>query len=96
MPHYHVIGRDHPGEPERRLQAREAHLAMVERLKAEGTMLLGGALLDTDGNMVGSMLVYHAESREALDRILAEDPYIKADVFRDIEITEYRPAPFFT
>ncbi|MEM7740953.1 MAG: YciI family protein [Pseudomonadota bacterium] len=96
MPYYHVIGRDHPGEPERRLAAREAHLAMAEQLKAEGTMLLGGALLDTDGNMFGSMLVIRADNREALDHILAADPYIKEGVFQDMEITEYRPAPFFT
>ncbi|MEM6748007.1 MAG: YciI family protein [Pseudomonadota bacterium] len=95
MPHYHVVGRDHPGEPERRAGARAAHLAMAKRLMQEGTLIQGGALLDEAGEMIGSMLIIKAESREALDAILAADPYVQQNVFQKIEITEYRPAPCF-
>ena len=96
MPHFHVLGLDHPGKPERRAGARDAHLAAAERLKEEGTLVHGGALLDGEGNMIGSMLIINAESRAAVEALLAEDPYVKADVWKDIEVTEYRPAPFFT
>lgn len=95
MPHFHVLGLDHPGEPERRARARDAHLEAAERLKEEGTLVHGGALLDDDGHMVGSMLIIKAESRAALEALLAEDSYVKADVWKDIQVTEYRPAPFF-
>ena len=96
MPHYHIIGLDHQGEPERRLAAREAHLAMAKRLKEEGTLIQGGALLDGEGAMIGSMLIIKAEDRDALDAILAADAYVQQGVFQTIEVTEYRPAPFFT
>jgi uncharacterized protein YciI len=94
MPHYLLIGRDHPGEPERRARARDAHLALAEKLHAEGTLIHAGALLDEAGTMTGSLVLYRAESREALDALLEDEPYIREDVWADVEITEYRPAPF--
>lgn len=94
--HFLLIAQDHPGQPERRQNARAAHLAMAERLAAEGTLVHAGALLYEDGAMVGSALVYQTESREALDTLLNDEPYIQQDVWRDVQITEYRPAPFFT
>lgn len=95
MPHFHVVGRDHPDTPERRLAAREAHLGLAESLKAEGKLLYAGALLNDEGGMAGSVLLFNVESREALDTLLKDEPYIQQDVFAEVEITEYRPAPIF-
>ncbi|MEO1656294.1 MAG: YciI family protein [Pseudomonadota bacterium] len=96
MPHFHVIGRDYPGEPERRARERNAHLAVAKRLMGEGVLVHGGALLDDEGAMIGSMLIMNVESRAALDALLADDPYVKGEVWKEIEITEYRPAPCFS
>lgn len=94
MPNFLLIGRDHKGKPERRAAARNDHLALAERLYAQGTLLHAGALLDEVGGMAGSVILYRAESREALDALLKDEPYIKADVWAEVEITEYRAAPF--
>ncbi|MEE4209999.1 MAG: YciI family protein [Parvularcula sp.] len=94
MPQFLLIGRDHPGEPERRARARDAHLALAERLHAEGTLIHAGALLGEGGAMTGSVVLYRAESREALDALLMDEPYIREEVWAEVEITEIRPAPF--
>ena len=56
---YIIIGRDHEGPKglEKRLAVREAHLARNKQAKKEGTSVLGGAILDADGKMVGSCII---------------------------------------
>ena len=41
---------------DRRSAARTTHLAGVTRLKEAGNFIEGGAILDTDGKMIGSTL----------------------------------------
>ena len=94
MPHFLLIGRDHPGQPERRAAVRDDHLALAKRLHDEGILLHAGALLGEDGAMTGSVMLYRTDSREALDLLLKDEPYITGDVFAEVEITEYRAAPF--
>lgn len=95
MPYFHVLGRDYPGEPERRQAARASHLALAEKLAGEGKLINAGALLDDEGGMAGSVMLYHVEDRAELDAILAEEPYLLGEVFREVTITEYKPAHFF-
>jgi uncharacterized protein YciI len=85
---------DDADAPNRRLAAREAHLALVAANKAAGHALYGAALVE-DGKMVGSMLVIDYESREALEEWLAEEPYITGKVWDEISISECRVAPAF-
>jgi len=96
MPYFHVLGRDHPGEPQRRQAARADHLALAERLAGEGKLIHAGALLDDEGGMAGSVLIYNVANRAELDALLETEPYLVHDVFREVTITEYKPAPFFT
>lgn len=79
----------------RRLAARDAHLANASRLQAEGHLLIGGALLDDDGGMIGSAAVAEFDSRAELDEWLRTDPYVTGDVWRDIEVLPYRVAPHY-
>ena len=55
---YLVIAYDgnDPEAPSRRQAAREAHLESVKLMKAAGTVIEGGALLDENGTMIGSTL----------------------------------------
>lgn len=87
-------GRD-PGALKRRLAAREAHLAGAEKLQHEGHLLIGGALLDESGQMIGSAAVAEFDTREELDAWLRSDPYVTGDVWRDIEVIPYRVAPHY-
>jgi uncharacterized protein YciI len=89
-----VIARDgtDAGALERRLAAREAHLAGARQMVADGKMPVGGAILDDAGRMVGSMTVVSFPDRAALDAWLAEDPYVRQGVWQSIEVHPFRIA----
>ena len=78
----------------RRMAAREAHLALVEKNKAAGHARFGAALMDGD-KMVGSMMVVEYPSHDALEEWLNEEPYITQDVWEDVSINECKIAPSF-
>ncbi|GGQ27778.1 hypothetical protein GCM10010215_60060 [Streptomyces virginiae] len=92
-----LIGRDgtDEGALDRRLAVREAHIALGDKLVAEGRMLFGTALLGDDGNMIGSMLVLDYPSRAELDQWLAVEPYATSGVWEEITITPVRVGPSF-
>lgn len=76
----------------RRLAARESHLAGAQALKQSGNLIAGGAILDENDKMIGSTLYVEFDSRAELDAWLAADPYVKGDVWRDIKVTPIRLA----
>jgi uncharacterized protein YciI len=92
-----IIARDgtDPGARERRLAARAAHLEGASKMQAAGHFLIGGALLDEAGAMIGSAAVVQFETRAALDDWLRGDPYVTGDVWRHIEVLPYRVAPHY-
>ena len=77
---------------ERRILARPEHLEKVARLKKSEKFLLGGAMLDDDGKMIGSMIVYEFPDRKSLEDHLKEEPYITGGVWQKIEIKPFRLA----
>ncbi len=79
---------------ERRLQAREAHVALGDHLVASGKMLFGVALLE-NGKMVGSMLIVDFPTREDVDKWLAIEPYVTGDVWQRINISPCQVGPSF-
>ncbi len=83
------------GALDRRLAARDEHLARVNRSRQEGKVLYGAAILDESSKMIGSMLVCQAEAREEIERWIADDPYTTAKVWEKIEIKPCKVAPSF-
>jgi len=77
---------------ERRMKVREEHLAKVGVLKKKGVVLFGGAILDDEGKMIGSAIVYEVTDRQALDEWLKDEPYIFGGVWEKIEIKPFRLA----
>jgi uncharacterized protein YciI len=77
---------------ERRMKARPGHLENVAVLKKRGEFLLGGAILDDHGKMIGSMIVYEFPNRALLDKCLENEPYIINKVWEKIDIRPYRLA----
>nr|WKN39465.1 YciI family protein [Tunicatimonas sp. TK19036] len=69
---------------ERRMQARDEHLAYARQLKKEGKLIEGGAFLDEAGQMIGSTIIYRFASEEDLQNCIANDPYKKHGVWVDI------------
>ncbi len=91
---YVVHAYDHTGPDalDRRMAARPAHLAYAAQLKEKGQFLLGGALLDPDGNMMGSMLILDMETEDQLNDYLRSDPYIVQGVWDKIDVKPFRQA----
>jgi uncharacterized protein YciI len=81
-----------PDALERRMKTRPGHLENVAVLKKRGEFLLGGAILDDQGKMIGSMIVYEFPDRALLDKCLENEPYIINKVWEKIDIRPYRLA----
>jgi len=81
-----------PGALDRRMKVRPEHLEKIADLKKSGEFLLGGAILDDDGKMIGSMIVYEFPDRSALEKKLEEEPYLTNGVWKKIEIRPYKLA----
>jgi uncharacterized protein YciI len=81
-----------PGALERRLKVREEHLKKIGLLKKNGQFIAGGAILDDDGKMIGSMIVYNFPDRKSLDASLEHEPYFNEGVWGKVEIQPFRLA----
>ncbi len=92
-----VIGYDGTDEEalERRMRARPAHVALGDKMRDAGEMLMGAAILDENDKMIGSVLICDFESRVALEKWLEAEPYVVGDVWRDIQVTPCRVGPSF-
>ena len=76
----------------RRQAVRPTHLDEIRPLVDAGHILMGGAMLDDDGNMRGSVLMVDFPSRAELDAWIDHDPYVTGDVWRQVEIVPFRAA----
>jgi uncharacterized protein len=84
-----VLGYDGTDEHalERRLAVREAHLKLANENFDKGRWLYASAILDDGGKMIGSLIICDYASREDLHgQWLDNEPYIKGDVWRSVEI----------
>jgi uncharacterized protein YciI len=81
---------------DRRMAARPAHLEYAGKAREAGKFIIGGAILDDDGKMIGSMLVVDFPSKEAIEKEwFAEEPYVTGNVWQKIDIRPYRVAEVF-
>ncbi len=78
------------GTLERRLAAREQHMERIHAMKAEGTILDGGALIDDDGKMIGSVVLCEFPDRAALDAYIVSEIYFTQNVWKDITVLPFR------
>ena len=78
--------------PARRQQYRPAHLEGAKAMKRAGHCLLGGAILNDAGEMIGSTLVMQFDSRDEFDAWLAADPYTTGGVWKTVEVKPFRCA----
>jgi hypothetical protein len=76
----------------RRMGSRLEHLEKISLLKKSGEFLFGGAILNEEGRMIGSMIVYEVPDRESLDKKLKDEPYIYKGIWKTINIVPFRLA----
>ncbi|MEN9610058.1 MAG: hypothetical protein RLZZ628_872 [Bacteroidota bacterium] len=95
MQQYMIYAKDgtEAGVFERRLSVRKLHFEGVQVLKDKGNYVLGGALLDDAGKMIGSALILQFEHPTELQNWLDNEPYIQYNVWKTIEIHKFGVPP---
>lgn len=77
---------------DRRMKVRQEHLDKIEILKKSGEFIFGGAILDNNGKMIGSTILYEFQDRKNLDDYLKNEPYMTNGVWKKVEIHPFRLA----
>jgi uncharacterized protein YciI len=93
LTHTVVIAEDGENVLARRLAARGAHIDRVAGFAKDGTLTLGGALLNAKGEMVGSIVVTRHPTEAEARAFWAEDPYVKEGVWQKLQFFGTRLAP---
>jgi uncharacterized protein len=84
-----LMGLDRQGDgAEIRRQNRADHLQFV--VENQDKFRYGGALLDDDRKMVGSLMMVELPDRAALDAFLKTEPYSRAGLFEPYIVRETR------
>jgi len=94
MPQFLILADDYkdPDALSRRMNIREDHLKRMRIEKAAGRFIIGGAKLNEQGNMHGSMLVVQLNNAYEVKQWVNEDPYITGKVWEHVEILPFRVA----
>lgn len=79
----------------RRIAARERHIELLDEMFEEGAVLFGAALLDGDGKMIGSTIVYEVDDRSDLDMMLKVEPYVVDKVWEKWDVQPCKLGPTF-
>lgn len=74
-----------PDYLERRTPFREAHLALVRRLHAQGRIVMAGAFTPPDG----ALLVFRVDSAAEVEAFVKADPYVQNRVVTGWRVREW-------
>ena len=69
---------------EKRMEVRPRHLENMSNVK--GKVLFAGGLLDDEGKMKGSVLIFDFDDPALIDDYLASEPYIQEKVWEKVEV----------
>ena len=94
MKQYLIIANDgkDDGALNRRKEVRPHHLAGAKKLKENNNFVVGGAMLDDDGNMRGSIMIIQFETQDDFQNWYDNEPYITQGVWKTIEVSPFRVA----
>lgn len=80
------------GALKRRMDVRPHHLDGARELKANGNYVVGGAMLDDEGKMVGSIMILQFEDEEQLEAWKQSELYITQKVWESVDIKPFKVA----
>jgi len=93
---YAIVALDHADSLAKRLQARPAHLQRLNELHAQGRLLLAGPFPAIDSEdpgpagFSGSLIVAEFDDLSAAQSWADADPFVTADVYRDVSVRPFR------
>jgi uncharacterized protein len=82
----------HEGALQHRMDVRPHHLDAVREMKQDGNYLIGGAILNEDGNMIGTVMIIQFEDEEQLQAWQQSEPYITQKVWETVDIKPFKVA----
>ena len=77
---------------ERRMTVRPFHLEGAKKLKENGSFIIGGAMLNEEGKMIGSTMILQFENPSELQNWMDSEPYIQQKVWEKFEVKLFRVA----
>ncbi|QAU33000.1 YciI family protein [Janthinobacterium sp. 17J80-10] len=83
------------GAQERRARIRPDHLKRAEHFQHANHLLIGGALLNDAGDVIGSAAAIQFDTRAELDEWFNTDPYKLGNVWARMEVHNFRVAPHY-
>ena len=83
-----VIATDKPNSLALRTATREAHF---DYARNTGVIKIGGPFLDSNGDMIGSLIIFESDDLESARAWHANDPYVKAGLFMHSEVRPWKP-----
>jgi uncharacterized protein YciI len=94
MLQYLIIARDGTDTEalDRRMKSRPSHFEGARELKDHNRFVIGGAILDDAGKMIGSMMVVQFETEDDLLYWMRHEPYITGNVWQSIEVKPFKVA----
>ncbi|MES2519847.1 MAG: YciI family protein [Bacteroidota bacterium] len=94
MKQYLITAYDGNGENalEHRMNVRPFHLEGAKKLKENGDFIIGGAMLNEEGKMIGSTMILQFEEESQLQHWIDNEPYIQQKVWASFEIKPFRIA----
>ena len=85
--HFVIHALDKPDSGGTRAFVRDRHLEYIRKVE----ILIGGPLLDENGEMCGSLIVVDLPDKASAELLVAEDPYTVAGLFDHVSISGFRP-----
>lgn len=94
MNQYLITAYDHTDEGalDRRMAVRPHHLDNLKELKANNNYVVGGAMLNDEGKMIGSVMILQFETEEELDAWKRSDPYITQNIWETFDVKPFKVA----
>lgn len=77
------------GPAEIQAEHRPAHREYLAQLHEQGTLYVSGPF--TSGDTAGALLIFEAETREAIDSIVAADPMYSGGAVTSYTAREWNP-----
>ncbi len=94
MNQYIITAHDYTdaGAWERRMKVRPAHLEGANKLKENGNFIMGGAFLNEQDQMIGSVMVMQFETNAELETWKLNEPYITQKIWESFTIKPFKVA----
>jgi uncharacterized protein YciI len=82
----------HEGALQHRVDVRPHHLDAIREMKRNGNYVLGGAILNEEGSMIGTTMIIQFENDAELQAWQQNEPYITQQVWETVDIKPFRVA----